>query len=495
MGIFQKLEVNYLIAPKILYFMTNLQYYTIHQFRPAFAREKFLVSQSQYGRFTGIIMFITFFTNILIGGVSDKTKKPKAVLMFLTMITGAIFMGFYFNPLMSISIYMFWGFMLLYLAFNNPKQPLLDKIMLDYLSDLPSVGPQVYGKQRLWGTVAYGAATYLCEWCLVEGSGKNKQYNFNNLIYYNLITTALSALVVSFLIKGKSNPAQSQDSEEKLQENEPQDLQQNQETNSSPIKDYLNLLADKEYLFFILIIFSNAVTRSAMSIYLTIYHREVLNVQPYDLPDSWPGWFKGLLGIFNEKPITTITFFGIAFEVIVMFISAGIIDKLGLFLPLLLAQLFSLIRFAAYYVLSEDSKHVYGYSCIFEFIKGIYFGLAHISAVQIATKLAPPNLKATSQMIYQGTFTALGSLVSGVVFSLLFDAKLKGDNEENKGDVFRTLFLTNGVVSCATILLYIYKYGIKDKVLFSRDKEEEKLNEAQIKHASQTAPPSSVPVK
>ena len=187
--------------------------------------------------------------------------------------------------------------------------------------------------------------------------------------------------------------------------------------------------------------------------------------------------------------VSTLTFFGTAFEIIVMFVSDGIINRMGLFWPLLLAQLFSLVRFFAYYYINPNSAHVYIYSCIIELIKGMYFGLAHISAVQIATRLVPANFKATSQMIYQGTFTALGTLVSGWLFGTMFNtAELTGKDESSKGNTFKSLFLLNAFICFVTILIYFYKYGIKDRVLFSKEAEERKLN-------AQNAPNVQVPVQ
>lgn len=489
MGILQKLEERYLFAPKILYFVINMQYYTLHQFRSVFAREKFLVSNSQYGRLTGIIMFVTFFTNIFIGGISDRAKNHRKVLFILTVFTAVFFGIFYIPQIMGVSGYTFWSVLLLYLVFNNPKQPLLDKIMLDYLGRM-SAGPKVYGKQRLWGTIAYGAATYISEWCLMAGSNKEKdsKYNFDNLLGYCGITTLLAALAIVFLIRNKSPEATAAEAILKESHEQAGIAEDAENTTAPPApaaespaapegseSGYITLLKNKEFLFFIIIMFSNAVTRSAMSLYLTTYHREVLKLKPYDLPDAWPAWLKSTVSLLNDKPITTLTFFGIAFEIIVMFVSEGILRHLGLFWPLLLAQVCSLFRFFAYYFMSNGSPHVYGLSCLFELIKGIYFGMAHISAVQIATRLAPPHLKATSQMIYQGTFNALGTLVSGLLFGAMFDAKLKNKSEDGKDQVFESLFLLNGFICFCTILVYIYKYGVRDRVLFNRETEEAKL--------------------
>lgn len=135
MGIFQKLEANYLIAPKLIYLVVNLQFYGFHQLKFAFARDRFNISDDQYGKFTGYIQFITFFTNVLIGNISDRTRKYKPTLMFLIVVSTVVFVHFYISPLMDMHSMMFWAVLLLYLVFNNPKQPLLDKIMIEHLED------------------------------------------------------------------------------------------------------------------------------------------------------------------------------------------------------------------------------------------------------------------------------------------------------------------------------------------------------------------------
>lgn len=474
MGLFTKYEERWLFAPKILYFVINMQYYTLHQFRSAFALEKFRVPKSHYGIFTGFIMFITFFTNIAIGGYSDKRRNHKSMLFYLTIITTVAFTLFYFEPFMSLGkMVCFWSIMLVYLVFNNPKQPLLDKIILDYLSNIPCAGPEAYGRQRLWGTLAYGAATYISEALLIQ-KGK-KEYNFNNLLLYAFVTTALAVSSVMVFIRPREITAQPAEPEQKEEEEE---QEHRPEETGRRSNSYMTLLKNSDYVFFIAIMFSNAVTRSAMTLYLNNFHREVLELEPYDLPKSWPGPVRSAVDLLNSKPITALTFFGIGFEVLVMFVSKGIIDRFGLFWPLLVAQMCALVRFFAYFTLKPGNPHAYGLSCAYELIKGVYFGLAHISAVQIAMKLSPTHLAATSQMIYQGTFNALGSLVSGLVFGMMFGSKLKSGSGNSLETMFGRFFLVNALICMITILVYVYKYGVKDGVLFSRQAEDAKLNAA-----------------
>lgn len=474
MNFLRKIEEKYLISPKILYLFVNLQYYKLHQFRPYLAREKFKVSPGDLGTFSGAIMFISFFTNILFGNISDKFRCHKSMLIVLTIITTAFVFLLFIPGLDKIKGFNlpFWSILLLYLCFNNPIQPLLDKIIIDYLSETPSIDPKLYGKQRMWGTLAYGMATYIVEWMLLEG--RKEKYNYNNLLYYALITTVISLACIIPLVKSKKN---SDTLSKPIKGDISQDELESRIARNSNISE---ILLNWEYMFFIGIIFFNAVTRSGMSHYMSIFQREVLHLKPYNLPSSWPNWLKDLVGIINNRPVSTLTIFGITFEMLFMFCSGSILKKFGLFLPLLAAQLVALSRFIAYYVIDYKSDHVYAYSCLFELVKGSYFGLAHMSAIQIATKLAPPYLRATSQMVYQGTFNALGALFSGYFFGRMFNSKLKAGND-CLDDAFRNFFILNAAIASLTILAYVYKYGIKDRVFFNREAEERKLKMAELR--------------
>ncbi|KAM0681092.1 hypothetical protein GINT2_000877 [Glugoides intestinalis] len=523
MKLIEKLESKYLFAPKLVYLLVNLQFYGFHQLRFAFAKEKFGISEEVYGKFTGYTQFFTFFTNIMIGNISDRTKKHKKMLLCLTILSTLVFLHFYIAPVMGLHPMMFWVFIMLYLMVNNPKQPLLDKIIIEYLECFTAAGSKIYGKQRLWGTISLSLATFLCEWCITAEDGS---FDFNYLIHYNLIATVLAVSSVFFLVKTKSDNVYSRSSQsgslEKLEkdakanqaetvENNHNETSQNRDIEDQSINNEMNtvkevnlnklsysqnaeqsrsvafieLFKNKEFMFFILVIFSNAVTRSALTIYLSLFHKEILKIKPYQLPEEWPVGLKSFIGIFNNKPISTLTTFGIVFEMGIMFIADKILDRLGYFWPLILAQLIAVVRFLAYYLLSSSNKHVYGLSCAFELLRGIYFGMIHISSVHIAPKLAPPSFKATSQMMYQGTFAAVGSLVSGYVFGDMFKHKItKLSTVAEKEIIYKQIFLINTVIALVTTVVCFVKYGIIDKVLFSREAENRKLNSYEIEQES-----------
>lgn len=455
MNILEKWENKFLLVPKILQLVVCLQYYTLHNMRHLFATNMFHISIPQYGEFNSYIQCITFFSNIYIGQLSDKLEKHKKILISLIFTTCGILSIFYLTNWFPFNAATFWIVLWIYQTFNLPKQPLLDKIIFDYLSEHPNCTQEAYGKQRMWGTIAYTLATLLCESLVKTYENKRAVYHWNNLLIYCIIFTAISATCLIFLVNVKESTR-----------------------NRQRISGYIQLLKNKEYSFFIFIMFMNAITRQAMSNYLGNFHARILRITPYDIPTSWPNWLVSLINIFNNNYISTFSIFGTFFEIMSMYFSEKIIHKLGYFWPLLIAQLISLVRFFAYYSMDKNGKHVFLYSCFIELIKGAYFGLAHISGFVIAAKLAPPYLAATSQMIFQGVFNALGSIVSGKAFTYAF-----GNNLRQTGDIasaeevqsFELLFLVNICISSFTIGLFIIKYGFIDKILFDRNKEKEKL--------------------
>ena len=456
MNILQKWENKFLIVPKLLQMVVCMQYYTLHNMRVLFATDKFNISVKQYGEFNAYIQCITFFSNIFIGQFADRTGKHRKILITLMLVTFGIMSLFYLDNFYAFNAVVFWLVLYAYQTFNLPKQPLLDKIIYDYLSEKPDGATSEYGKQRMWGTVAYTAATFVAESMVKTYVNDKPVYTWNNLLIYCGVFTAISFLSLVFLVHTKES------------------IKNTQKTSG-----YIQLMKNKEYSFFIFIMFMSAITRQGMSNYLASFHARVLQIKPYKLPESWPSWWCAVVNVFNKNYISTFTVFGTFFEILSMYFSGPIINRFGYFIPLLLAQVISLVRFAAYYAMDKKGKHVFLQSCFIELIKGLYFGLAYISAFNIASKLAPPYLSATSQMIFQGVFNALGSLISGKAFSLFFGDSLKGKKggaasaEEIKS--FERLFLTNIIIASSTILLYIVKYGIIDGVLLNREKEKEKL--------------------
>ncbi|TBT98734.1 MFS_1-like transporter [Hamiltosporidium magnivora] len=345
----------------------------------------------------------------------------------------------------------------MYLILCNAIPPLLDRITLQYLHHM-NVGSKTYGRQRMWGTVGYVISNIITEKITKptsttdditsEGKDSSKDRNFDTLRPYHIITTILSSLGTFFLFKSINTEGQ----------RSTRDIE----------SGWKDLLRNKAYMFFILIILLNGITRSAMTTYLTIYQSEILELKGYSIPEHWPGFIRTIINIFNENPLATSSFFGVILEITILYNSNYITTRFGLYWPLLFAQVSQFIRFFAYFCMSYKNPHAFAFSCSFELMKGLNFGFTHTSGVQLATIMCPPHLKSTSQMIYSGTFTGLSSIFAGLIFGQIFAKKKLQDKDvsmDYKVSTYQRFYLVNLIVSALSILLFVVKYGLRDRVL------------------------------
>lgn len=460
----KRINRKLLVAPKLIYFFVYLQYYTLHQFRSVFAQELFDVDNGTLGTYLGTLLCLIFFTNIFVGAMNDKFGRSNIFILVALLMTGGFFQLFFVGPYMNTFSGMFWVNMFCYLAFNNGIPPLLDKAILDYLNRIPEAGARAYGRQKLYGTAAYALSSTLIERSIKTTSSSDKiTYSFGPLRVYSVITTALAGVTVFFLLKSSSGSSRGAR----------QDI----------LAGCKELLRNSSYSFFIFIIFLNGITRQVLSIYQTVYFSQVLQLKPYKLPASWPAWVQAVVNVFNRSPVGTTTQCGMLFEVVLLFYSPKITQKMGLVWPILISQLFQVFRVFCYFILNHTNEHVFMYSCLIELTRGVYFGLLSPAAVQMATNLCPPHLKSTSQMIYQGTFTALGAFAGGHIFGKLFDKAALSSKDvplETKVADFSRFFLVNTCFAAVTTALFVYKYLIMDKIRgHNADTEKQAIIEAQ----------------
>jgi len=156
------------------------------------------------------------------------------------------------------------------------------------------------------------------------------------------------------------------------------------------------------------------------------------------------------------------------FEIVIFFFSESLISSFGLYWPLFFSQVAALVRFFAYYSLSPGNNHVFGLSFLFELLKGVNFGFTHMVGVQLASILCSSEVKATSQMVYNGTFVGLSSMVSGFLFGRVFrniTMDGKGVDDSVKDGIYHRFYIINIALTIAAIIAFVIKYGVVDKVL------------------------------
>ncbi|KAI5168478.1 hypothetical protein PAEPH01_0166 [Pancytospora epiphaga] len=440
-----RLNEKLILVPKLLYFMMAMLFYTFHQFRGAFINSQFHVSKKQLGAYFGYIQLIAFLINLWIAGFNDRTGKQRMVLAGL-VVSSAIFFQTFFVIQSAAIFWIAFGF---YFSLISATMPLLDKVMLDYLTANPNTSPESYGVQRVFSSIGYLVTNFIIEQICKSGPGDK---DFSNMAYYNaFIGVVVTSLIVLFI---RNLPPH---------------------TNSN---NYLlsisKLLRNFDFMYLMFIVLLCGIVRASMTVYLGLYYIDVLRLKTDSPPMKlfWP--FSYLLEFFYNHKQSTTTMFGVALEIIIFFNSARIIRKIGLFMPLLIAQFAQFARFVAYYNLHYDNSNAFLYCCLFELLKGLTFGLIQSSAAILVSRLVPPSLKTTGQIIYNGTFIALGTVLSGFIFQFVFSPGAKLSQEEAYNE-FRSVFLINSFISVLIIVFFLFKYAVKENLIFNKENAEEKL--------------------
>lgn len=498
----QSLFSKYGIPLKMLYFFVNFWYFTFYNYRGNFADKYFSISKSSFGSCFGVILLLCFFTNSFIATLNDKFENPKLLIFILLGVSTLAFELFYF--ISKDNKVMFWAILAVYSIFSTGMPALLDRFTIGYLSTRPDLS---YGTQRLFGTLGYLAVNLTVEG-YIRPAG---EFDFNPLKYFLPITAIPAFLIVFFVVKSYKLRAENKTTAKELKIEQIEDNQQvdqcidgsqginqekigentdessdrkekvveikakeNSKSKTSLALGWVELLKNSEYLFFIFIIFLNGLTRASMTIYLTVYLDTILKPPQAELATNLIEKLK--LSVFS-KPFGTIATSAVIIEIVIMFSSKAIISTMGLYWPLLIAQIVQVGRFAGYVTLTYYCKglddDILGYKMLLlivaflELCKGINFGLTHSSAVYIANELCQSHLKATSQMVYTGAFQGLSTFFAGLFFGYLFS---KSEGNKGKGDIteFRTFFMANIIISCFSCGLFLLKYGFFDGILWKR---------------------------
>lgn len=412
----RSLEKKYFLSSKIVYFSISVLYYVVHQVRSLFAIEQFGATKQELGYYFGFFFFISFFTNIFIATAADRFQNHKKIVLLMIIMSFISFQSFFIEEVKRSGQIYFWAVMCFYLIFNSAIPPLLDTILLAKCGAF-------YGRQRIFDSFGYIFSSVIVETIISKKEGK---YHFEKVRYFHVGAAIITFVLCLLLLQNLSS-----------KKNE---------------KWRLSLLSSQplSYFFFLVIILLNGIVRGAMTKYLSIFYTEVLNLE--DKCRQLPYY----LGFMRKRPISTCTIAGTLGEMVIFLFSNKIIETLGLWWPLLLGMFAQLLRFICYLSMDWNSSKAFIFSVVIELLKGLCFGLIHIPGCQISMKMCPDDLKATSQVLYNGVYVALGSLCSGVIFGNLFE----GTNAVRE---FKNFYICNICITLLSIVLFMLSYKILEK--------------------------------
>ena len=322
--------------------------------------EQLGLTGSQIGFLIGISPLISWLSAPLWGAAADSTRQHKPLLMLAIAGTIIVVIGLSFST-QFLALTLVIALLSFFLA---PIVPIVDNSVLTFL------GPQKdqYGKLRVWGAIGWGLMAPLVGW-LSERSGMQ-------WIFWGYIAFMLLTLLVSYKL-----PISERSDQPRF------------------VHEARQLLADRRWFLFLIVIFIGGAGMALISAYLFLYMQSL-------------GGSKALMGL--ALTVATIS------EIPFLYYSDRLLAKWGarrlLMLSLVVfafrALALSLIR-TAWLVLPLQLLH------------GASFAAMWVASVSYADALAPPGLGATAQGLLSGVMFGLGAALGGIAGGLLF-AELGG---------------------------------------------------------------------
>ena len=438
-----------LITPKILYLTFSFFFYALHSYRSQFVVQQYGVSKTSFGMYLAIPQLLSFVFGVYIASFNDRAGLQKLILMGVFGSATLLYTTFFYIKNFPLFLVIYT----LYFCLVSITLPLLDKVVLEYLDKTPGVDSSNYGTQRMFTPIGYMILTYLMDVLVTnkKSSDGSMTYDFSSLLWYGVITGGIAMITTIFFVENLPR-----------RENVPSNL-----------KSALLLFKNKEYMFFIFLIFLNGITRASMTNYLNVYFDDHYDFNKDDANAADLNWWQTL---HNTKKKAFCGIVGNLVELGVYLISPLILQKLGLLMPIFISQIFQLIRFSGYCLITPGYKNAFELALLLETCKGVNFGLIQCSAVNLANRLCQPSLKSVSQIVYTGSFVAMGSVISGFLFTAILSTQKSKGNVIPAGP-YKLMFFTDLMITLFVMILMGLKYAYSENLLFNKKNLEKKLDE------------------
>lgn len=437
---------DWLIFPKVLYFVFNIVNYALHTFQNQVIKDRWGLGAKEIG-FPLSLQVFSFIGSLYWTWFADKSGRFKIITSCATVCFTAAFLLIFMDTnllitkdekiLLICAVFAFSSF------FNAALFPIMDAIVMALLSSVPGFNKDMFGRQRLWGAIGHFAATASSEIII--------QYSFDFLKYLVIISGGLLVLIIVFMIPNHLSleighhhhhaPKKDEKAGQPAADAAVQVAKEHQQPAkvSSPV---IYLLTKPAFLFFLLFIVVAGIARSVMTNYGNYFVYNVFQRKYY-------ATFLGAVRLFSE--------------VSVYFCNKDLSMFLGPYWMLILSQLAAVVRSTGYGLIPANKDDLSYLYCIpLELFKGLNSGLVTAGAVRIASEMAPPGGASTAQGLFSGVFVGLSNFLGGQMASVLMSLAAHGTSElEQIGQ----LFLITGFALLFFTVCFLVKYACVDKVI------------------------------
>lgn len=409
---FQKLDQNYLITPKLIFFLLDSAYYSCYLFKSKFFKDVLKITDQQTTLLFTAIFITTSIGSVFWNYLVDATNHPKTIVCSCMLGLAGIFQLLLIETSFQVQVFI----VLLWTFSYSALHPLMDSIIVGYLENT-SHGKEFYSRQRIWGSFAYIIVTVLLAGLIDSRKSTNVINSY--IPMYVVLATSTALFLICFITLIPNITIQSKKS-----------LKFNQ---------VLKLLCNIEYLFLLLVVLVVGIGRQVILIFRAVFVEDhVLGNDP------------------NKKLWVAVSAIaGFIMELVVMYNGKRLLQTIGKHKLLLLSLFTMSFRLLGYALIpSGNPLFIYMVIAIEFFLRGVCTGSIQVAAVQIAAQVAGPDLQATAQGIVasvaNGVCGIFGSLIVALVLSFVNDLRA----------CFSVCAVINGVVFLIAVCWSIYNKTI-----------------------------------
>lgn len=309
----------------------------------------------QIGTINSVMALVGIIASPIWGALSDRLGEIRYFLTTATLGSALFAFGIYFSPsfLWIIPIVAIFAF------FRQPLLPLMDSATMKLLHERP----ELYGRQRAWGTFGFLVSTWGFGYLLML-------VGLNWLFAYFISASVLMAFFVQGLPKNRDVAHQ------------------------FSLPNLWQVVKQRNWFFFMASIFVLGIGNVAMVHFLGIHLQEL-------------GGSEALIG--------TAAGVGALVELPILFWGAPLIRRFGAWRMLFFAYIVSGIRWLLYGFMPSPE-----WAIPISLLHGITFGIYWIASISYVNGLAPGSIIATAQGLFYAAF-GLSSVIGSPINGYLFD--------------------------------------------------------------------------
>lgn len=420
----QTLDHQWILSPKMIYLAIGGLNYVFYAFRMKFFTEYYGFPEHVSGLIQMVWNVASLGGATLWNNAADWWRIHRGLLVIICLAIGVVFEANLLRywlpagwwPLLAMVTFGWYGLLL------GGILPLADYHVLHLLKDKFGESPSLYGRQALFGMVAYGLITLFlgrvldtfgvavllrlvpviatvaatAVWCLgatgdeggkgkwdknCKEGGKGHEDSGQVNIQGPLVQTEEVNEGASLPVRAPSTASDVIPSTHK----------------SANLKDYLRMLADRRFLYFIYVILSTGMGRQTLAIFLPHIFAKELGLNSWDISLALAG--------------------SCAFSLLFYLISPLALRRLGVWPMLLIAQLALITRLTIYSRMQPGTSRwiIQGV----ELLNGFAYSFTQVAGVHEAARLAPEGWGAAFQGAYACAHVQIPAIFVAAVGGLI----------------------------------------------------------------------------